>query len=133
MKLGIIQGRLSKPTEGFQECPTDWKREFLILETLKLNHIEWIVTKKSFNNNPLFNEDLSNYSISSICADHLVDSEIYIPTFLKKNLEPICNIATANNINTITIPLLEDSNMINDNIRNSFINEIRNYIRLFRE
>ena len=66
MKLGIIQGRLSKPTEGFQECPTDWKREFLILETLKLNHIEWIVTKKSFNNNPLFNEDLSKIGVEFI-------------------------------------------------------------------
>ena len=27
MKIGIIQGRLSPPNEGFQECPEDWKRE----------------------------------------------------------------------------------------------------------
>jgi len=127
MKLGIIQGRLSQPIEGFQECPNDWKREFDLLPSLGLNHIEWIITKKSFGNNPLFSEDLSPYSISSICADHLVDSEIHMPTFLRQNLEPICNIATLNNITTITIPLLEESDMTNDATRSSFINEIRKY------
>ena len=34
MKLGIIQGRLSEPKEGFQECPVEWKREFDLLEEL---------------------------------------------------------------------------------------------------
>ena len=74
MKIGIIQGRLSEPIEGFQECPKNWKKEFELLNKLKLNHIEWIVTKKSFDNNPIFTENLSNYPISSICADNLVDS-----------------------------------------------------------
>ena len=44
MKIGIIQGRLSEPNEGFQECPINWKREFDLLPKLDLNHIEWIVT-----------------------------------------------------------------------------------------
>jgi len=131
MKLGIIQGRLSKPTEGFQECPTNWKREFDVLNDLKLNHIEWIVTKKSFSNNPLFSEDLSGYPISSICADNLVDSGtieyVYNIKFLRKNLEPICDKATLNNISTITIPLLEESDITNDVRRGFFISEIRNY------
>ena len=86
--IGIIQGRLSQPIEGFQECPNDWKGEFDLLPSLGLNHIEWIVTKKSFSNNPLFSEDLSNYPISSICADNLVDSGtiayIYNTKFLRK-------------------------------------------------
>ena len=51
MKVGIIQGRLSTPTEGFQECPKNWKREFDLLDELSLSHIDWIVTKNSFNNN----------------------------------------------------------------------------------
>ena len=38
MKIGIIQGRLSSPDEGFQECPVDWKREFKLLGALDLNH-----------------------------------------------------------------------------------------------
>ena len=28
MKLGIIQGRLSEPAEGYQDCPANWRREF---------------------------------------------------------------------------------------------------------
>ena len=34
MKLGVIQGRLSKPIKGFQECPDDWEREFNLLSDL---------------------------------------------------------------------------------------------------
>jgi len=129
--IGIIQGRLSQPIEGFQECPNNWKGEFDLLPSLGLNHIEWIVTKQSFDTNPLFSEDLSNYPISSICADNLVDSGtvayIYNVSFLRKNLKPICDAATLNNISTITIPLLEESDITNDVSRSSFINEIRNY------
>ena len=40
MKIGIIQGRLSRPVEGFQECPVDWRREFDLLPEIGLNHIE---------------------------------------------------------------------------------------------
>ena len=40
MKLGIIQGRLSKPIEGFQDCPENWRNEFELLSDLNLNHIE---------------------------------------------------------------------------------------------
>jgi hypothetical protein len=63
MKVGIIQGRLSKPDNGFQECPVDWKKEFDLLETLNLNHIEWIVTKYLFKTNPIFSEDVTNFPI----------------------------------------------------------------------
>ena len=54
MKIGIIQGRLSPPVEGFQECPANWKREFELLSILRLNHIEWIVTSDSLKTNPIF-------------------------------------------------------------------------------
>ena len=37
MNIGIIQGRLSPPIEGFQECPINWKREFNLLSGLGLN------------------------------------------------------------------------------------------------
>ena len=63
MKMGIIQGRLSRPTEGFQETPSKWWDEFLMLPDLGLNHVEWIVTKDSFESNPIFNkeEDLKDF------------------------------------------------------------------------
>ena len=60
-KLGIIQGRLSQPLNGFQECPVEWEKEFNLLEKLGLDHIEWIVTAKSLKNNPLTTQDLRPY------------------------------------------------------------------------
>ena len=76
-KLGIIQGRLSPPIEGFQECPVEWKKEFELLPELGLEHIEWIVTKNSLKNNPVLSEELSGYPVSSICLDNLVDYDFH--------------------------------------------------------
>ena len=119
MKIGIIQGRLSPPIEGFQECPENWKREFELLEKLGLSHVDWIVTKSSFNRNPVFFEDLNDYSINAICADNLVDECIFDD--LENGLMPICNAAIKNNIKNITIPLLEDSSVQDDKNRKAFI------------
>ena len=93
MKIGMIQGRLSKPREGFQECPKKWQREFYLMEQIGLNHIEWIVTKESFKDNPFFSEDLKKYPIHSVCADNLVDKKIDNIRYVKKNLDPICKSA----------------------------------------
>jgi len=119
MNIGIIQGRLSPPNEGFQECPDDWEREFRLLEKLGLSHVDWVVTKDSFKNNPIFFEDLSDYSINSICADNLVDQCIFGE--LASNLVPICGAAIRNNIKNITIPLLEDSSVQDEKDREIFI------------
>ena len=127
MKIGIVQGRLSPPLNGFQECPVDWEREFRLLSDLKLDHIEWIITKQSFETNPIFSEDLFFYNISSICADNLIDKNIIDKEFLKKNLDPICKSATENGIPVITIPLLEESSMYNDLTRLEFIKHIKPY------
>jgi hexulose-6-phosphate isomerase len=120
MKMGVIQGRLSPPIEGFQECPVDWQKEFALLSELNLNHIEWIVTKKSFSANPIFTDDVSEYPISSICADNLVDAQITNKEYLHNNLIPLCEAAVYNNIANITIPLLEDSSMSDNKRRQAF-------------
>lgn len=124
MKIGIIQGRLSLPTEGFQECPINWGREFDLLPDLGLEHVEWIITKNSFNSNPFFYEDLSDYPISSVCADNLVDKRIHHVDFLQNNLDPICKAAIKNNVECVTIPLLEDSSMEDNATRFEFCNNI---------
>ena len=69
MKLGIIQGRLSKPINGhIQEFPKEtWENEFKLLNNLGLNHIEWIVTKKSFNEKQSLNPS-NPYSASKAAA-----------------------------------------------------------------
>lgn len=133
MKIGIIQGRLSRPIEGFQECPVDWQKEFALLPELNLNHIEWIVTKKSFGANPIFTDDVSEYPISSICADNLVDERIANKQYLYNNLVPLCEAAVRNKIANITIPLLEDSNMLNNKRRNAFCGLIAEIIDQYQD
>lgn len=127
MNLGVVQGRLSRPIEGFQECPVKWQDEFDNLESAGLNHIEWIVTKKSFNDNPIFKYDLSKFPISSICADHVVDDQIANENFLIHSLEPVCNAARRSGIKRITIPLLEDSSVEDDDKRREFIKFFFNF------
>jgi hexulose-6-phosphate isomerase len=117
--IGIIQGRLSPPLKGFQECPENWQREFDLLEQVGLSHIDWIVTKESFKNNPIFFESLNGYPINSICADNLVDKCIFGE--LESNLAPICNAAARNDIKNITIPLLENSSVRDKQNRDIFI------------
>ena len=123
MKLGIMQGRLSLPVDGhMQEFPTHWMGEFMLLQRMKLNHLEWLVTEKSFRNNPVLTPQYSlNYiPISSICADNLVDERIADREFLFSNLLPICEGALKNGVSKITIPLLEDSSVEDDNKRDAF-------------
>jgi hypothetical protein len=130
MNLGIMQGRLSEPVNGhMQEFPPDWHREFQLLKLCGLSHIEWLITKGSVNNNPAFDETtaLSDYPISSLCADTLVDSRIIDANYLFDNLTPICESAVRNNIEIITIPLLEDSNMEDRNTRQQFKSLISEY------
>ena len=128
MKLGILQGRLSPPNGGFQEFPNNWRNEFVHMETLGLNHIDWLVTKKcDENTNPLFSQDLSSLKIGSICTDNLIDTRIANSTFLFSELHKICDSAIKNNISTITIPLLELSDLSDDDTRSRFIDNINEF------
>jgi len=125
MKLGIIQGRLSKPVDGkIQEFPIEcWKKEFLILGDLKLNHIEWIITKKSFNEK-ITDLKIEDYSsrISAICCDHIIDEKIVDIDFLEENLSPVCDWAIKNKVSSINIPLLEESRITDENKEKLFNN-----------
>lgn len=126
MNIGIIQGRLLPPVNNhIQEFPFDnWKEEFNILQKNNLSHIEWIITKNSYKNNPLFTQDLFNYPISSICCDHLIDDNIQNLFFLENNLHDVCLSAIKNRIQYISIPLLENSNMEDNTRRKEFISSI---------
>jgi L-ribulose-5-phosphate 3-epimerase len=127
MRVGIIQGRLSPPDEGFQECPKDWKSEFDSLTELGLNHIEWIITKKSFIDNPFFIYDLIEYPIYTVCADNLVNERIDDEAFMQVSLNPICKAAIRNNVKYITIPLLEESSLQDEQKRLRFKKILRGF------
>jgi len=128
MNIGIIQGRLSPPIEGFQDCPIDWKKEFNLLGDLNLTHIEWIVTKERFESNPIHDVDISKYPISSVCADFMVSENFTDYKYLSSHLKPICEMVIHNNIEYLTIPLLEESSVVDDNIREEFMLSIFPYL-----
>ena len=128
MKLGILQGRLSPPVGGFQEFPKDWEREFRIADELGLSHIDWLVTKNcTVESNALFNCTLRGLPIGSICAENLIDRNIIYFDFLFNELQPICYNAIKNGIDTITIPLLEASDVSDVNTRKAFVSNINKF------
>jgi hypothetical protein len=132
MKLGIIQGRLSEPKEGFQECPSSWSREFDLLPKLGLSHIEWVITYNNFYNNPIFHTNLKGYPISSVCADFMVNDRFCNSTYLDEYLNIFCDAIECHNIKYITIPLLENSDVNKKDTRYKFIDVFYPYTEKFK-
>ena len=131
MRLGVIQGRLSPPIEGFQECPKNWKREFVIAKEIGLTHIEWVITKNRFEENPLLREDLTQYPISSICADFIIDQEFFSSSVILKRLNRVCKAAEKSGVNHVTLPLLEGSDVSEKQARKQAIALIRELVKTF--
>jgi len=132
MKIGIIQGRLTEPKMGFQECPKNWKREFDLLKQLGLNHIEWIITRQHYNKNPFFDTPLKGLPISSVCADFLVDEHFLNKSYYKETFKNVCEKAEEDNIKFITIPLLEESSVVGADKRKKFIDIIAPYAEKYK-
>lgn len=135
MNLAIIQGRLLPPVNGhIQEFPKhDWIKEFNYISDLGLNYIEWIITRKSFDEKVLnLNVKSFNTKISSITCDNLITNEIFSSDFLSKELKPICDWAVMNGIKSISIPLLEDSKLTHEN-KFEFFNLIKAYSLVYPE
>tara|TARA_R100000008_G_C3560963_1_gene156126 strand:- start:40 stop:804 length:765 start_codon:yes stop_codon:yes gene_type:complete len=123
-----MQGRLTTPdTNHMQEFPIkNWRQEFDILKNIDLRGVEWIVTKKHFLDNPLVLNPkmIQNFPISSVCLDVLVDKNISQRHFLEKTLGVFCYLIGDTSINKITIPLLEESSLEDDEKRKDFCQEI---------
>lgn len=132
MKIGIMQGRLSPPVgEDIQEFPYQkWKDEFDYLDLLPVmpyyapdvDDIEWIVTTESFARNPLFNTNISfkDLPINAVCADAIINKYFPDRNMLESHLKPIVYFASLKGIRNITIPLLDDSSIMNKETRRVF-------------
>ena len=84
-KTGIMQGRLSPPTEGkFQSFPKfSWREEFHKASKAGLKSIEWIFEADEWEENPISSNDGINeiseliketgIIIESVCADYFMD------------------------------------------------------------
>lgn len=129
MKIGLMQGRLSLPTNGhIQEFPEDWKGEFEVLKECGLQGVEWLITKGRGLNNPMYESatEASAYPITSICLDTLVDERIIDEDYLNENLVTLCEVLLEQtSLRNITIPLLEDSSMSDDKVREKFCKLIK--------
>ena len=138
IKIGITQGGLSLNKRNNQTLPQNtpqtnpiqsWKQEFDNLNKLenitlfnnssykinKLSHIEWVITKQNFKDNPLFDKKnvLKPYPIIFVSANNMLDKNFYKKEFMDKNLKPICDAALKNGIKYVEIPLKNITNIEN--------------------
>ena len=60
--VDVIDGFPSRKISNWGQSNSQFKKIIEDLDKLQLNHIEWIITKDSFKDNPIFTEDLSDYS-----------------------------------------------------------------------
>tara|TARA_R110002020_G_scaffold464493_2_gene685236 strand:- start:10772 stop:11551 length:780 start_codon:yes stop_codon:yes gene_type:complete len=129
MNLGLMQGRLSQPTNGhIQEFPENWEDEFASLEECKLAGVEWLITKGRSLDNPMYISPVTagKYPVMSICLDTLVDKRITDENYLNENLVVLCEtLLDCTSIKNITIPLLEESSMCDDKSRKMFCGLIK--------
>ena len=132
MKIGIVQGRLLPPVNNFiQQFPGEnWRKEFSLLPKLGLTHIEWLVTQDYFKNNPLFTEDISGLPIAAFGLDIMINAAIDNRDFFKEHMSPICEAVLRNGYNKLSLPLLENSTLQDENKRRRVVN---NLYRLLEE
>ena len=148
INLGIIQGRLTPPESGVQDefyVGSNWKTEFEKIKKLEnitlfdssykinqISHIEWVITKNSFKNNPIFNKTLKKYPIFAISAYNMMDKSFYKKEFMEENLKPILEAAKKQGIKNVNIPLKEFSNIQNVETRKEFIKNIKEYGKKYK-
>ena len=86
----------------------------------------------NFKNNPIFNDNLKDYPISSVCADFMVDSRFCNHVYLSNRLNRTCEAVIHHGINNITIPLLEKSDVNDERVMDNFIEVFYPYTEKFK-
>jgi len=88
-KIGIMQGRLSKPrNEMIQSFPlNNWEREFELAAEIGYGNIEWVIDSDGIDNNPLSMDskrktikrliEQFNVRIPAVCIDQLMDVPLH--------------------------------------------------------
>ena len=122
-KVGIMQGRLSKPINGkIQSFPKDsWENEFYLAKDIGFQLIEWVLGE-SLKDNPIMNKkhfskiqmikNKTGIDINSICCDYFMKNSLSrnSDSFKEENLEAfyflIEESCPQNNIKIIDLPLV---------------------------
>ena len=141
-KIGIMQGRLSEPTNNqIQSFPQDtWKTEFEKAHQCGFQMLEWIFDDIS---NPLMNNSeideiilLSqkhDISINSVCADYFMNEKLFnvSDSELKKNFSVLNNLIIQCDkigVKIIEIPLVDSSSLQNKDNQNEFIQNLTTFL-----
>ena len=138
-RIGIMQGRLSKPINGkIQSFPKNsWENEFYLAKDIGFELIEWVLDE-DLKNNPILNKESfskittikkeTDVDINSICCDYFMKNSLssHSKSFKKENLE-IFNIlieesCPANNIKIVDLPLIGEEGLKNKHIANDYKN-----------
>jgi|TARA_B100001964_G_scaffold216588_1_gene255981 hexulose-6-phosphate isomerase len=122
-KIGIMQGRLSKPLNGkIQSFPVNsWENEFYLAKDIGFKSIEWVLDE-NLKDNPIVNKEhfskikmikkKTGIEINSICCDYFMINSLSknSKSFKEENLkildfliEKSCPL---NNIKIIDLPLM---------------------------
>mgnify|MGYP006114350197 CR=1 FL=1 len=122
-RIGIMQGRLSKPLNGeIQSFPKDsWESEFYLAKDIGFQLIEWVLGD-NLKDNPIINKEYfskikmiknkTGIGVNSICCDYFMKNSLSknVDSFKKENLE-IFNFlieesCPQNNIQIIDLPIV---------------------------
>ena len=144
IKVGIMQGRLSKPINGkIQSFPKDtWREEFHLAKKIGFDLIEWVLDD-DLTSNPIMDKEKfieikkikeeTDVNINSICCDFFMNNSIskVSRNFKKKNLQIfdflINEACPENNIKIISLPLMKDESLTQEHLMNDYINIFLKY------
>ena len=139
IRIGIIQGRLSKPLNGkIQSFPTNtWEKEFHIAKKIGFELIEWVLDE-NIKNNPIMNKNLfkkindvkqeTQIKVNSICCDFFMTNSLSINSisFKKKNLDILNYLiqegCPSNDIKIIDLPIMGSESLKKEKIAEDYIN-----------
>jgi L-ribulose-5-phosphate 3-epimerase len=142
-RLGIMQGRLSKPLNGkIQSFPKDtWKKEFYDAKEIGFELIEWVLDE-NLEDNPIMNKNSfkiidqikkeTQIAVNSICCDFFMTNSLSkkSTSFKDKNLEVLDHLieeaCPANNIKIIDLPLVKNESLKKKEIAEDYKNLLLN-------
>lgn len=128
-QIGFMQGRLSTvPVGVYQRYPESYSKELSVAAASGFLKVEWIIDSYSRSFNPLLNPELfpslsdslrlNGVSVSSICADILLDSFSDLSAQITEwtsLLKTIISSASTLNIPVIVIPIIEHLSVSHNN------------------
>jgi len=147
-KIGIMQGRLSKPIGNqIQSFPKyTWRYEFEKASKCGFEFIEWVFDL--YENNPIFdNETIKEIGflsekhrvkINAVCGDFFMEKKLFhVSEFeLKKNVSVLKNLIKRCHdldIKILEIPLVDSSSLRNDNDKEQLTQGLHGVLPLAEE